>query len=517
MHSRSSEGRRCRRTAFVAALALAATVAVPVGASAYDWQSGDVFVGLSSGQYNVYDNGGTLHETINQASTGPNHYAVDCAFDRAGVLHTTAYTVPAIDRFLGPAPHNPMPQLTGLSAQPESISFARDGSFYVGHIGAPSLLHFTGGGALLASFNPAAPASLIDLAADQRTIFYTDRSLTAPPVIHRFDVATNANLPDFANLGGTARSVADLKLLPPGDGSAGLIVAQGSEIKRLDGNGNVVQRYDVPGEDSWFGIALDPDGKSFWAQTNAPGNVYRFDIASGAVDRGPLPAAAAAYGICVKGTRLAALDNAAPSISVTTPAEGARFVQGQAVAASYACADDRFGTGIASCGGPVPSGAALDTGSVGTKSFKVDAADVAGNTAGFSRTYTVVAPTPGTTPGRVLVSVSFRYAASDKATRLTSFTVKNIPSGARLQVSCAPKQKGAKCPVKKVTKKHARGTVKLKRFIGPKFRRGTVITVQVTKPGMVGAVKLVTIRKRNGPSTSTSCLPPSARKPVKCS
>ena len=240
--------------------------------------------------------------------------------------------------------------------------------------------------------------------------------------------------------------MADLKLLPPGDGSAGLIVAQGSEIKRLDGNGNVVQRYDVPGEDSWFGIALDPDGKSFWAQTNAPGNVYRFDIASGAVDRGPLPAAAAAYGICVKGTRLAALDNAAPSISVTTPAEGARFVQGQAVAASYACADDRFGTGIASCGGPVPSGAALDTGSVGTKSFKVDAADVAGNTAGFSRTYTVVAPTPGTTPGRVLVSVSFRYAASDKATRLTSFTVKNIPSGARLQVSCAPKQKGAKCP-----------------------------------------------------------------------
>ena len=138
MHSRSSEGRRCRRTAFVAALALAATVAVPVGASAYDWQSGDVFVGLSSGQYNVYDNGGTLHETINQASTGPNHYAVDCAFDRAGVLHTTAYTVPAIDRFLGPAPHNPMPQLTGLSAQPESISFARDGSFYVGHIAPPA-------------------------------------------------------------------------------------------------------------------------------------------------------------------------------------------------------------------------------------------------------------------------------------------------------------------------------------------------------------------------------------------
>jgi hypothetical protein len=517
MHARSNEGRRCRRTAFAAILALAATLAVPVGASAYDWQSGDVFVGLSSGQYNVYDNGGTLHETINQASTGVNHYAVDCAFDRAGVLLTTAYTVPAIDRFLGPAPHNPIPQITGLSAQPESISFARDGSFYVGHIGAPSLLHFTGGGTLLKSFNPASPASLIDLSADQRTIFYTDRSLTAPPIIHRFDVAADANFPDFANLGGAPRSVADLKLLPPGDGSGGLIVAQGSVIKRLNGSGQVVQQYDVPNEESWFGIALDPDGKSFWAQTNNPGNVYRFNIASGAVDRGPLPAASNAYGICVKGTRLAALDNAAPSISVTTPADEATYVQGQSVVASYACADDRFGTGIASCVGSAPSGAALDTGSVGNKTFKVDAADVAGNTASVTRSYTVVAPTPATVPGRVLVSVSFRYAASDKATRLTTFVVKNIPSGATLQVSCAPKKKGARCPVKRLTKTNAKGTVKLKSFIGPKFRRGTVITVQVTKPGMVGAVKLVTIRKHNGPASATKCLPIGAKKPVACS
>jgi len=49
------------------------------------------------------------------------------------------------------------------------------------------------------------------------------------------------------------------------------------------------------------------------------------------------------------------------------------------------------------------------------------------------------------------------------------------------------------------------------------LKKDTVITIQVTKSGFTGAVKLVTIRKRNGPSTSTRCLPPGAKKPVRCS
>src|SRR5919198_849972 len=310
MTSRRNEQGRRRGAVLTAVLAVAIVLALPVAASAYDWQNGDVFVGLSDGHYNVYDNGGTLRQTIDQTVTGAGNRAVDCAFDNSGVLHTTAFDQGTVVRFLLPEPHTKLADIT-VGTQPESVSFARDGSYYVGHqVNPNSLRHLSGAGTPLTNFSPAAPASLIDLSADQRTMFYVDRSGTAAPAIHRFDVVSGANLSDFANLGGGVRTLADLKLLPPGDGSGGLIVAQTADIKRVDGAGNVVQTYDVAGQDTWFGIALDPDGKSFWAQTSTPGAVFRFNIASGAVDRGPLPSAATAFGICVRGTRLAALDNA---------------------------------------------------------------------------------------------------------------------------------------------------------------------------------------------------------------
>src|SRR5690242_1629260 len=153
------------------------SLAVPVAASAYDWRNGDVFVGLSTGQYNVYDNGGTLHETISQTTTGAGNFAVDCAFDRASVLHTTAFAQNTIVRFLAPAPHTILTPDLSTPTQPESVSFARDGTFWVGHQANPnSLQHFNGDGSPAGSFTPSSPASMLDLSADQRTMFFTDRS-----------------------------------------------------------------------------------------------------------------------------------------------------------------------------------------------------------------------------------------------------------------------------------------------------------------------------------------------------
>ena len=48
-------------------------------------------------------------------------------------------------------------------------------------------------------------------------------------------------------------------------------------------------------------------------------------------------------------------------------------------------------------------------------------------------------------------------------------------------------------------KKNAKGTVKLKSFVGKRFVRGTVIEVRVTKPGSIGAVKRLKIRGRGRP------------------
>ncbi len=81
------------------------------------------------------------------------------------------------------------------------------------------------------------------------------------------------------------------------------------------------------------------------------------------------------------------IDKKPPSITLTTPSDGATYTLKQAAAANYSCADD--GSGVASCSGPVPNGSNIDTGSVGAKTFTVTATDNAGNTTTETTTYYV--------------------------------------------------------------------------------------------------------------------------------
>ena len=88
------------------------------------------------------------------------------------------------------------------------------------------------------------------------------------------------------------------------------------------------------------------------------------------------------------------VDETKPTISVTTPAEGAEYELGEEVLADYSCADEPNGSGLDSCVGSVANGAAVDTASLGDKTFTVNASDEAGNTRSKSVTYTVVDATP---------------------------------------------------------------------------------------------------------------------------
>lgn len=83
-------------------------------------------------------------------------------------------------------------------------------------------------------------------------------------------------------------------------------------------------------------------------------------------------------------------DTTAPTIGITTPADGGTYLLGQVVLADYACEDEPGGLGLASCVGTVPNGSPIDTASVGDKTFTVDAADNAGNTNSASVSYTVI-------------------------------------------------------------------------------------------------------------------------------
>jgi hypothetical protein len=83
------------------------------------------------------------------------------------------------------------------------------------------------------------------------------------------------------------------------------------------------------------------------------------------------------------------VDRTPPTIALTTPAAGAVYSLGEQVSADYSCADEPGGSGVATCAGTVADGAPIDTSSVGVKSFRVDATDVAGNPASVSVNYTV--------------------------------------------------------------------------------------------------------------------------------
>jgi YVTN family beta-propeller protein len=81
------------------------------------------------------------------------------------------------------------------------------------------------------------------------------------------------------------------------------------------------------------------------------------------------------------------LDKSLPTISISQPVEGGNSVFSQSVIADYMCADGI--SGISSCIGSVPIGNSVDTQSVGSKNFVVQASDNAGHSTAASVSYTV--------------------------------------------------------------------------------------------------------------------------------
>jgi hypothetical protein len=299
--------RRARRLLLFLAAVLASAAIFPLAAQGVTaWQVGDVFAGVSNGQYKVYDNNGTFKETISQGVPG---FTTGCQFNNAqDHLYTTNFSTNQIFRFQDPSPHLidqmvPTPGLTPpTDASNESISFMASGNYLVGHADGGADVHqYTETGLLVAEYDVGREfrgSDWIDLAANQTTLFYTSEGMR----VLRFDIGTNTQMADFAaSLPGS--NAYALRILPPGDGSGGVLVADTQTVVRLDGSGTVVQQYDAPGEDNWFALNLDPNGTSFWSGDLGTNNFYRFNIATGAIEVGPIntgPGTSLA-GLCLKG------------------------------------------------------------------------------------------------------------------------------------------------------------------------------------------------------------------------
>jgi hypothetical protein len=81
------------------------------------------------------------------------------------------------------------------------------------------------------------------------------------------------------------------------------------------------------------------------------------------------------------------LDTTAPTITLTQPADGAALSLNHVSIANYSCADAI--SGVAGCAGPVPSGAQVNTTTIGDHAFTVVATDAAGNTVERTHRYRV--------------------------------------------------------------------------------------------------------------------------------
>jgi len=281
--------KRRRWSSQARSLALLPIVGVVLGAAsaaASDWTRGDLIVGVSGGSYQIRDGSGGLKETI----TGPfGGSTTGCAFNNdLDKLYTTFFDATKVVVFNVAHPHGVAQTIDTAATSPgghsESIVFAANGHFYVGHPdGNRVIQEYDASGTLVTTFAAAIEGRGTDwltLTSDQTILYYTSEGRH----VKRFNVATNTQLPDFADLGGPLdeQHVAyAVRLLAPGDGSGGVLVADTLNIKRVDGAGNVVQTYDAAGEDSWFALTLDPDGTSFWSANFETGNVFKFDIASG--------------------------------------------------------------------------------------------------------------------------------------------------------------------------------------------------------------------------------------------
>jgi len=240
------------------------------------FQKGEVFAAVGDGKVKRLHPDGSL---IAVYDTGlPGGETAGMAFDEAGNLYLTHFDGNQVYKF-----NKSGKFITafgdGYDSSPESIAIDQNQNVYVGQAdGSGDVLLFDKDGQLIETFNVPTEdrgSDWIDLASDQKTLFYTSEG----KYVSRYDVEAKQALPYFNKTPLPGSTAYALRILPDG----GIIVADTEVIVRLDKKGKVKKTYDAPGEDGWFAMNVDPDGKTFWSGNIETGEVYRFDIKSGKV------------------------------------------------------------------------------------------------------------------------------------------------------------------------------------------------------------------------------------------
>jgi PKD repeat protein len=105
------------------------------------------------------------------------------------------------------------------------------------------------------------------------------------------------------------------------------------------------------------------------------------------------------------------------------------------------------------------------------------------------------APAAAAAPAKIGATLRYAFTRTSKATMFTSLLVRHLPVGAKVKARC----KGGGCSRKAFTAVAKSDSVSLRTLIRRKLKAGAVITVEVTKPGMVTRTIVVTVRKGKDP------------------
>jgi hypothetical protein len=253
------------------------------------FQRGDLFVGglvpspiETDGRFDWFLPDGTLNGRL---ASPFFEFPYDAAFGRDGKLYVPT-SAGLVRRFAsdGTFSDNFGPAYRSLAT---SIVFDSAGNAYVaGEMNTGgNLFKLDPLGNIVGSFRLQPGAyrgspgiSAVDLAADQCTLHFT----AAGKNILRYDVCQSKALPDLISLL-PGRQANALRIL--GDGS--VLIADTEVVARVSSSGTVIQTYTLPQENYWYSLALDIDGRSFWAAPLA-GRFYKFDIATGVLRLGPI-------------------------------------------------------------------------------------------------------------------------------------------------------------------------------------------------------------------------------------
>src|SRR5579871_2223046 len=243
------------------------------------FQTGDVLISMADGTVQWWREPWMLIAVLPSVTTGE---AKGMAFDTSNNLYVTHWYATGLLSGNDVATFNQYGDSTalfgsGYNCNPSSVVFDNGGNAYVGQADCSNqILKFGPSGNLLAQYSAQVEnRGTYDIGLDnnQCTLYYTSEGQD----VLRFNVCSNTQMSNF-NAAPLPDAVAGAFALLPG---GGMLIANTSVITRLDGSGNFVRIYGGFGNACWLGLALDPDGISFWASDWCASSVTRFDIATG--------------------------------------------------------------------------------------------------------------------------------------------------------------------------------------------------------------------------------------------